>query len=112
MSAFFFAMVGFMLDPVFDIIGGQVLEIEALSGVYTMMYNMPIIPFTKFYNSVVMGAGVVSIALFPIVFFIGKKFIYKYREVVLSRLKETKIWKAVKATAFYKWYAKYDQYYG
>jgi uncharacterized protein (TIGR03546 family) len=112
MSAFFFAMVGFLLDPVFDVIGGSVLEIEALSGLYTTMFNMPIIPFTKFYNSVVMGAGVVSIAMFPIVFFIGKKFIYKYRVVVLTRLKETKFWKAVKATAFYKWYAKYDQYYG
>lgn len=111
-SAFFFKMIAWLLDPVFDSIGGSFLEIEGLAGVYTTLYNMPIVPFTKFYNSIVMGAGVVSIALFPIVFFVSKVLIVKYRKTVLERFQETKFWKAVKATGFYKWYAKYDQYYG
>jgi len=111
-SAFFFKMMAWLLDPVFDSIGGSVLEIEALAGIYTVLYNMPIIPFTKFYNSIVMGAGVVSIALFPIIFILSKVMIVKYRKAVLEKFQETKFWKAVKATGFYKWYAKYDQYYG
>lgn len=111
-SAFFFKMVAWALDPVFDSIGGSFLEIEALAGIYTTLYNMPIIPFTKFYNSIVMGAGVISIALFPVVFFLSKILIVKYRKSVLEKFQETKFWKAVKATSLYKWYAKYDQYYG
>ena len=59
-----------------------------------------------------MGAGVVSIALAPIIFFVSKKLIVKYRVSVLTKFENTKFWKAVKATKFYKWYAKYDELYG
>lgn len=111
-SAFFFAMVAYTLDPLFHIIGVQVLEIDALRPAYETLYKMPIIPFTKFYNSVVMGSGILSILLAPIIFIISKKLIIKYREAVVKRFSETKIWKAVKATAFYKWYAKYEELYG
>lgn len=111
-SAFFFAIIAWAFDPVFDSIGGAVLEMNALKGLFTTLYNMPIIPFTKFYNSIVMGAGVVSIALFPVVFFISKILVVKYRKSVVERFKETKFFKALKATSFYKWYAKYDQFYG
>ena len=109
--AFFFALVAFLLDPLFDMIGGRVLEISALREIFTYMYNMPLVPFTKFYNSVVMGAGVMSVILFPFVFIFAKKVIYKYRNEILARFKETKFWKAVKATSFYKWYAKYNALY-
>lgn len=111
-SAFFFALVAYIFDPFFDTIGQQVLEMQALAGIYTTLYNMPILPFTKFYNSVVMGAGVVSVALFPVVFFVSKIMIKKYRATVVAKFEQTKFWKAVKATGLYKWYAKYDQLYG
>lgn len=111
-SAFFFALVAYLFDPFFDIIGGQILEIEALRSIFETLYKMPIVPFTKFYNSVVMGAGIVSLILFPVVFFVSKKLIIKYRVSVVERFKQTKFWKAVKATSFYKWYAKYEELYG
>ena len=111
-ASFFFAVIAWVFDPVFDILGGKVLELEALNGLFTMLYNAPIIPFTKFYNSVVMGAGIFSLLLAPVIFFIAKIGIKKYREKVLAKLQETKFWKAVKATKFYKWYAKYDELYG
>ena len=59
-----------------------------------------------------MGALVLSFALFPIMFFLTKKLVVKYRLTVVARLEQTKFWKAVKATSFYKWYAKYDSLYG
>tara|TARA_R110000868_G_scaffold204946_1_gene453112 strand:- start:4767 stop:5291 length:525 start_codon:yes stop_codon:yes gene_type:complete len=111
-SAFLFALIAYLFDPFFDVIGQQILEISALSGFFTLLYNMPIIPFTKFYNSVVMGAGVVSLALFPLIFLGSKKLIVKYRVTVVKRFQQTKFWKAVKATGFYKWYAKYEELYG
>lgn len=111
-SSFFFAMVAYLLDPIFHTFGSAILEMESLKGLFTTLYNLPIIPFTKFYNSVVMGAGVASVLLFPVVFIIFKIFILKYREKVLNRFKDSKFWKGVKATGFYKWYVKYDDLYG
>ena len=60
-AAFFFKILSFILDPLFDIIGGAVLELSFLKGLFTILYNMPIIPFTKFNNSVFMEAGVIAL---------------------------------------------------
>ena len=111
-SAFFFAMVAYVFDPVFDNVGQVILEMNSLEPTFKTLYNMPIVPFTKFYNSVVMGAGVVAIAMSPIIFVLTKVFVKKYRATVVAKFQETKFWKGVKATGFYKWYAKYDSLYG
>lgn len=109
-TAFFFKFVAFLLDPAFDMVGQKVLEIESLQGIYTTLYNMPLIPFTRFNNSIVMGSFVITFALSPIVFILSQYLIVKYRQTVLARFKTTKLWKAVEATKFYQWYYKYDQY--
>jgi uncharacterized protein (TIGR03546 family) len=109
-TAFFFKFVAFLLDPVFHAVGSKVLEMESLQGLFTTLYNMPIVPFTRFHNSIVMGSAVVTFALSPLVFIAGQYFIIKYREIFLARFKETKVWKVVEATKFYQWYHKYDQY--
>jgi len=70
---------------------------------------MPIVPFTRFNNSVVMGSGIVAIVLSPVVFFASKFLVQKYREKVVARFKDTKILKVIKATSLYKWYYKYQQ---
>lgn len=110
--AFFFKLLSFALAPLFDVTGIMVLEIEALQGFFTTLYNMPIIPFTRFNNSLVMGSGVITFALSPFVFILAKILITKYRVVVVAKFQETKFWKWIKATALFKWYYKYDQFYG
>jgi uncharacterized protein (TIGR03546 family) len=110
LAAFFFKFIAFLLDPAFHFVGSKVLEMESLQGIFTTLYNMPIIPFTRFNNSIVMGAAVVTFALSPIVFLLSQYFIVKYRELVVARFRQTKVWKAIEATKFYQWYYKYDQY--
>lgn len=110
LMAFFFKFVAFLLDPLFHAAGSAVLEMRSLEPLFTTLYNMPIIPFTRFNNSIVMGSAVITFALAPFVFIASRILIVKYRQSVLERFKETKLWKAVKATGFYKWYYKYDQY--
>lgn len=111
-SSFFFALVAYIFDPVFDSLGGVFLEIGALKGLYQALYTAPIIPFTKFYNSIVMGALVLSVLLSPVVYFLSLTFIKKYRVTVVQRYQQSKFFKALKATSFYKWYAKYNELYG
>lgn len=112
LAAFFFKFIAFFLDPLFNSIGMAVLEMDSLHGLFTELYNMPIVPLTRFYNTIVMGSGVVSICLIPVVFVASKILIAKYRTSVVERVKDTKYWKAFKATGFYKWYASYDSLYG
>jgi uncharacterized protein (TIGR03546 family) len=112
LSAFFFAFIAWLMDPAFHAIGSAVLQAPALQGIFTTLYNMPIIPYTRFNNSIVMGSGVVSILLAPVIFWIARALIIKYRLAVVERFKQTKIWKAVKATSLYKWYYSYENLYG
>ena len=111
-TAFFFKFIAYLLDPVFHSVGTMVLSMEGLRPTFTTLYNMPIVPWTRFYNTIVMGSGVVSLIMAPFVFLGSLWFIEQYRDKVVRKFKDTKFWKAVKATAFYKWYVKYDEYYG
>lgn len=110
LTAFFFKFAAFLLDPVFHSVGTRVLEMESLQALFTILYNMPIIPYTRFNNSIVMGSAVVTFALSPVVFIASQYFITKYRELIVERFKKTKLWKAIEATSLYQWYYKYDQY--
>lgn len=109
-TAFFFKFLAYLMDPSFHVVGSAVLEMKSLESIFTTLYNLPIIPYTRFNNSIVMGSAVITFALSPIVFLLSQYFISKYREIVVARFKQTKIWKAIEATKFYQWYYKYDQY--
>ncbi|HEX4926024.1 MAG TPA: TIGR03546 family protein [Bdellovibrionales bacterium] len=112
LAAFFFKFVAFIIDPLAHQIGSAALQAPGLQGLWTQLYNMPIVPYTRFNNSIVMGSGILAIALTPVVFFVSKILIVKYRKTVVERFKQTKLWKLVQATYFYKWYAKYDETFG
>ena len=112
LSAFFFAFVAYLFDPIFDAIGRGILEMPALQPLFTTLYNMPLVPWTRFNNSVVIGAGVVALAFSPAIFFLTRALVLKYRETVVARFQETKFWKAIKATSIYNWYYSYDRLFG
>jgi uncharacterized protein (TIGR03546 family) len=107
-----FKFIAYLLDPVSNAVGMWALEIDALKPLYTELYNMPIVPLTRFYNSIVMGAGIISIVLAVPVYFLSKKLILKYRATVVARYQNTKFWKALKATKVYGMYSKYTELYG
>lgn len=112
LSAFFFKFVAYLFDTVANIIGQKVLELPGLRPLFVSMYNAPLIPMTRFNNSIVMGSMIVSFVLAPFAFIGFKILILKYRATVVARFKETKYWKAFAATTFYNWYCKYDKLYG
>ncbi len=70
-TAFFFSFVAWLLDPVFHEVGSLILNLEGLKTTFTQLYNMPIVPFTRFNNTVVMGSGVLAFALTPLVYFLS-----------------------------------------
>lgn len=112
LAAFFFKFVAFLLDPVFDEIGRLVLTQASLEPTFTYLYNLPIVPFTRFNNTVVMGSGVVTLITSPLVFYVSVILIRKYRARVVAKYKQTQFWKMVQATSLYQWYYKYDKLFG
>ncbi|OFZ20466.1 MAG: TIGR03546 family protein [Bdellovibrionales bacterium GWB1_55_8] len=111
-SAFFFAIPAYLLDPAFHQLGSFILERESLRPLFTTLYHMPLVPLTRFNNSVVMGSAIAALLLAAPVFVVSKKLIIAYRATVVARFKNTKLWKAVQATSFYQWYVKFEEYRG
>ncbi|MBA3023073.1 MAG: TIGR03546 family protein [Gammaproteobacteria bacterium] len=111
-SAVFFAMVAWLFDPVSHALGVAILETASLQPLFTTLYNLPLVPLTRFYNSVVMGAGVMSVLLAPLVFFGSKLLIALYREKVVARFKSSPVWKLWSGTTFFKWYSSYEKFHG
>lgn len=112
LSAFFFKFVAYLVDPAADHLGRKVLETESLRPLFTQMYNMPLVPLTRFNNSIVMGSMIVGLILVTPAFFVFRALIVKYRVVVVARFQGTKLWKSFAATKLYNWYTKYNELYG
>lgn len=108
LASFFFKFIAYLFDPAADLIGRAVLENQSLRPLFVSLYNMPLVPLTRFNNSIVMGSGLTALILGIPTFFLAKKMIIKYREIIVARVKGTKWWKALQATALFKWYATYD----
>ena len=112
LSAFFFKFVAFLLDPAADPLGKWLLEYPALRPTWTILYNMPFVPMTRFNDSIVMGSLVISLLLCPILFFVFRGLIFQYQTKLVQKFEASRAWKAFKATKLHDWYAKYNDLYG
>ena len=99
-----FIPIGFVLDPLFDWIGHQMLLAESLRGLWTSLYNMPIVPLTNFNNTVVLGS-VVFAAVFALpLFFATRLGVVRYRATIGERVRQSRFYKAVMASKAYNVY--------
>jgi uncharacterized protein (TIGR03546 family) len=108
----FFAIPAYWLDPAFHQVGSWVLERESFRPLLTSLYHMPIIPMTRFYNSVVMGSGIVAFLLALPVFFLSRMLINAYRTQIVARFEKSVFWKAFTAHSLYQWYSKFEALHG
>src|SRR6266511_4336283 len=77
-----FVPVGFLLDPLFDWIGHSLLLAPSLRGLWTSMYNIPIVPL----------------------FLLLRWAVARYRVTVGERVRQSKFYKAVTASKVYNVY--------
>jgi uncharacterized protein (TIGR03546 family) len=93
-----FAIIGFAIDPLLDKIGYVVLvNFDFLNSFYTWLYNLPIVPFTKFNNTVVMGSLITGIILIIPNGIIAKKMLVYYRQNYKDKVANLKIIKFIDA---------------
>ena len=102
-----FALIAFLADPLFHALGYFLLvDVDALHGLWTWMYNVPIAPLTRFYNTVVMGSFASGLILVFPVYFGMKRFVVAYRATIGARIERTKIYQVLKKNALVTWYTK------
>ena len=99
-----FSGIAYLLDPLFHVIGLNILTYDALQGIWTSLYNSTLWRFTNFNNTVLMGSLIVSLGLFIPLFFLARLVIDKYREHILAWVMKSPIVKALKASKFYNMY--------
>ncbi|EGO64600.1 TIGR03546 family protein [Acetonema longum] len=106
-SIFVFSCFAYLLDPLFHAIGYFLLvKVEFLTPVWTYLYNIPIAPLTRFYNTVVLGSLVVSLVLFCPVYLVFTKFVVYYQKHWAQRVEKLKIVQWVRANTLFQWYEK------
>jgi uncharacterized protein (TIGR03546 family) len=90
-----------------DSFGWFVLHIEALQPLFTTMYNMPFVPFTRFNNTLVMGGLAGGAVLWLPSFLIFMALIPVYRNHVAPMIRNSKIVKAIGKFPLLKLIEKY-----
>jgi uncharacterized protein (TIGR03546 family) len=88
-------LMGF-IDPLVDVLGWEILHIEALQPLFTSLYNMPFVPLTRFNNTLVAGGLVGGLALWLPVFFLIFALVSLYRNKAAPKIRNNKLVKAVK----------------
>lgn len=67
LSAFCFTWIGAFLDPVSHQVGYYVLTQPGLQSTFLWLYEQPLVPWTRFQNTVVMGSLLIGlISAFPV----------------------------------------------
>jgi uncharacterized protein (TIGR03546 family) len=99
-----FVPIGFLLDPLFDWIGHSLLLAPSLRGLWTSLYNTPIVPLTNFNNTVVLGSLVFALLFSVPLFFVTRLGVIRYRATIGERVRQTKWYRAVMASKVYNVY--------
>jgi uncharacterized protein (TIGR03546 family) len=99
-----FVPIGFVLDPLFHPIGLRLLEAPSLRGLWTSMYNTPLVPYTNFNNTIVLGSLVSWLALALPIFLGCRWAVARYRATIGQRVQQSKFYKAITASKAYNVY--------
>ncbi len=108
-STFCFQMLSPLLDPMINNIGRCLLtETPSLRWLWSGLYHCPILPFTRFNNSLVMGGLAFCLFLALPVYALSHFMLRKYGERTAERLRDTNIWRTVSATKLIRLYVQYQ----
>lgn len=80
-----------LTDKLAHPIGLFLLERPALRGLWTWLYNLPIVPWTAFNNTVVLGSFMLGLVLLYPLYRLSIPFFEKYQPVIAARIKKLKL---------------------
>lgn len=103
-----FSAVSPLFDPLTTRIGEFLLGIPALKGFYTALYNMPVVPWTRFNNTLTLGSLVFALALFIPMYLILQVLVVQYREKVMASIKKWRIVAIIQGSKLYGLYTRFS----
>jgi uncharacterized protein (TIGR03546 family) len=100
---FFFRIVAYFADPLIHSLGYWVLaDLEGLQGLWTALASMRIVPFTRFYNTLVMGGLILCVVLAIPVYRGVQVLIVGYRNRFQERVRSWKFVKILRGSTFFR----------
>jgi len=101
----FCSLFAYLLDPFFHWLGYQILvQIDVLQPLWTSLYNQPIAPLTRFYNTVVMGSFFTASILAAPIYFGFRNLVVAYRGSIGARVEKLKIYQIIKKSSLAQFY--------
>lgn len=88
-SAAVFSGIAAMLDPIAHALGRAVLTLPSLTNFFGWMYELPLVPWTRLNNTVVMGSLLLALALSTPLYLTARYLVVQYRPTLLEWLRQT-----------------------
>jgi uncharacterized protein (TIGR03546 family) len=103
-----FKILGFAFDPLANKVGfGLLVKAGGLKGLWTALYNMPLVPYTRFNNTIVMGSFALGLVLLIPLYFLARIGVERYRTSLRPTFLNSAFMKAITASKFYNYYQTY-----
>ena len=83
-----------LFDPLIHGLGYALLTAPSLYGLFTALANAPLLPLTRFNNTIVMGSLAAGIVLWAPFFLLFSRLVVVYRKSVRDRIVNSKVYKA------------------
>lgn len=99
-----FVPIGFLLDPLFHAVGQRLLTAPGLVPLWTAWYNMPLVPYTNFNNTIVLGSVTAWLVLAVPIYFLARAGVIRYRATIGERVRRSRLYQAVTASKAYNVY--------
>ena len=104
-----FTAFAYVLDPLFNSVGYYLLVDAAfLQPLWTVLYNMPVVPWTKFNNTLTLGSLACALLVFWPLYFLLVWAVVNYRERLMAGTQKWKIVTMLKSSKLYNMYSSYS----
>jgi uncharacterized protein (TIGR03546 family) len=107
LSAGFFTLFAYMIDPLAHALGYALLKAGPLQGLWTALYGLPIVPWTRFNNTVVLGNLVLGLILFAPLYFGFLKALAHYDQHYRARVEALPVIQALKGWNLFDKYKRW-----
>jgi uncharacterized protein (TIGR03546 family) len=90
-AATLFSWTGFLFDPISHRIGHAVLGVGWLQPIWVFLYDLPLVPWSSFNNTVVLGGLILGVCLGYPVYRVSRRMFEIYQPWMLTRLEAYKL---------------------
>jgi uncharacterized protein (TIGR03546 family) len=103
------AAVSWPFDESFHRLGLALLTIPGWHRMWSGLYHAPLIPYTRFNNSVVMGRLLIALLLVGPLYAVVRRVLSRCRSRLIDRIQRTAAWEFWATTRIFRHYASYQR---